>query len=510
MAEQFLADELDDATYTYLRAVGKSRGAGMPGVYAAASNWMPFLGVLCGVLVLAGVLLLTWGSVEDPTRTALLQTAGLILGGWLFISGVRGMAAESGPHDFGHFVFIDPRFVWQVKGGSVTAESLDGLHAVNVTHHHTDNNYTHTAFELGLGHGRRAQFNIHNQEQADLAAKFLEALGQTANATHGDGEPLPSGARGVLARELARTGGMPGSLDAKDVPFVKIPEPRKERRAAAGGPLFRSAVVMALAAAACVAVLRPLNATMRDDALFDLVKKENPPQLRYYLVDSRNTAHRDEAQKLLDGYYDRALETLAQRKVSASIRKGLAGLATAARAAPQPVVTVSVACADTATDKDKAEEPSVRQRVAEEMAELLGRNDLVGFAQARDGADGQLKVVYRRTKPSEREGRPGVEWKLTFRPTPGGEATEYTATVSANVVVKSPDGRSVTGGDLPDLLALAMGTADPVGTRKPDASSAPVPAAEAWKRQQQMQKLLDLKRMQQDLVRPGAPPVKGN
>ena len=83
----FLLEELDEETQNYLLAVRDKQGKGMPGVYAPRNQIWSGCGCVCGLFVVIGTLVLTLTDIadvvfNDPNRVALLQTAGLVLGGW--------------------------------------------------------------------------------------------------------------------------------------------------------------------------------------------------------------------------------------------------------------------------------------------------------------------------------------------------------------------------------------------------------------------------------------------
>src|SRR3954454_1535487 len=98
MSQKFVFEELDGATREYLLSVRAAEGEGSPGVFAPTSSAMAGCGLIGGPVVIGLTLVLTltsWVDVvyKDPTRVAFLQTAGLVLGGWLLFAGVRSQAA---------------------------------------------------------------------------------------------------------------------------------------------------------------------------------------------------------------------------------------------------------------------------------------------------------------------------------------------------------------------------------------------------------------------------------
>src|SRR5262245_45214268 len=109
MSQTFVFEELDSGTREYLLAVRAAEGQGSPGVFAPTSSAMAGCGCIGGPIVIALTLALTlttWVDViyKDPTRVAFLQTAGLILGGWLLIAGIRAGASKGSSKVAGHWV----------------------------------------------------------------------------------------------------------------------------------------------------------------------------------------------------------------------------------------------------------------------------------------------------------------------------------------------------------------------------------------------------------------------
>ncbi len=86
-----------------------------------------------------------------------------------------------------------------------------------------------------------------------------------------------------------------------------------------------------------------------DDEIFDQAKKEaetkkSPVTLRRYLANADNVRHRAEAQRLINGYYDKAIERLREvskdRDVNRELYDGLVALLEALKSANSPVITV--------------------------------------------------------------------------------------------------------------------------------------------------------------------------
>ena len=114
MSTTFKFEELDGTTHDYLVAVRDSGGLGSPGVFASTKDTLPGCGCIAGPIVVVVTLLATlttWAGIiyDDPVGVALLQTAGLLVGGWLIAAGFRG--GKGTDKVAGTWVFVDPLFL---------------------------------------------------------------------------------------------------------------------------------------------------------------------------------------------------------------------------------------------------------------------------------------------------------------------------------------------------------------------------------------------------------------
>src|SRR4051794_38517608 len=97
MPTTFVFEELDAATRDYLLAARDRQGKGMPGVFVKGSNALPLLGCILGPIIMFGVLFFTWVPDQiytDPNKLAFLQTAGVLVGGWMVLAAFRSWASR--------------------------------------------------------------------------------------------------------------------------------------------------------------------------------------------------------------------------------------------------------------------------------------------------------------------------------------------------------------------------------------------------------------------------------
>ena len=116
--------QLDPDTKAYLRAVRQARGRGMPGVFEATSDARAVFAFLIGLVVIPLFLWFGYSTNKAPWAMAMLQTAGVMLGGWLIVYAFRRWFAG---HDryAGKFVYFDPEHVFVGKGEELAYARLD-------------------------------------------------------------------------------------------------------------------------------------------------------------------------------------------------------------------------------------------------------------------------------------------------------------------------------------------------------------------------------------------------
>ena len=100
MSTTFTFEELDDATREYLTEVREREGRGTPGVFAPVTASLAGCGCIMGPILIITTLCGTMFTdiiLGDPDGVALLQTAGLLLGGWMLIAAFRIWGGKNSP-----------------------------------------------------------------------------------------------------------------------------------------------------------------------------------------------------------------------------------------------------------------------------------------------------------------------------------------------------------------------------------------------------------------------------
>ena len=353
MANTFLFEELDGATREYLTAVRQAEGSGSPGVFATAKDSLPGIGCFAGPILVVVTLLLTiptWTGIifHDPVNVAMLQTAGLLLGGWLLLAGVR---AKSGSTNAGAWVYADPLHLYEGFREQVTVTNIEEVADANYTHNYDSNgNYQNSVVAIATGRRKGgATVTLQNEARAEQMVTYLNYLAWARGPDGGDRADLTPADLGALARYVSRNEDEPkdanGNIDlsAVELDITEVPEePAREGRAM---PSFLPYILMFVGGVLCFAAFAFLiNPVVRDDAIFDRVTAEpqQPGALRAYLIDPRNRLHREEVIKKLPRFYTPAITHVQEKAANKELGQGMAEVLTALSTAEQPVVSLRV------------------------------------------------------------------------------------------------------------------------------------------------------------------------
>jgi hypothetical protein len=388
MSTTFLFEELDPETRDYLLAVRDGKGKESPGVFAPVTNSLPGLGCFAGVGLIAVTLVVTLvpgiGVIfDDPNRVALLQTAGLVLGGWLLLAAVRVWGSQGGKKTAGHWVYADPLHLYEATGERVKVSPLDEVAEAKCEHVSKDGKYQHSTLGIHTAGKKKIVLTLNDEGRASHLTVYLNYLAWARGPEGGGRAALPPATLGGLARYVARNDNEPLDADGNvnlsliEVGTGEVPEePRRDRRAI---PRVLPYVVVLAAGVVCFFLMVQVNIPLRDDAIFDAVTTNpvEPRYLRAYLLDPRNTRHRDQVYDRLPPFYNRVVDAVRDKGGDESLRTGFIRVLDSLRRADQPVVSIRVVEAKSpagqeggAADRVKKLQEGVADRINAEFAKV--------------------------------------------------------------------------------------------------------------------------------------------
>jgi hypothetical protein len=381
MAQTFSFEELDSGTHEYLTAVRDSQGEGAPGVFAPTTSAMAGCGCVSGVVVIAATLLLTLTTwidliLKEPMRVAMLQTAGLLLGGWLLVAAIRSSAAKGSKSYAGHWVYVDSLHLYEAYREQVTVTPIQSVVEAQFTHNYNNGSYQNSVVRVVLG-GGAASVTLNNEAKAEQIVVFLNYLAWARSREGGERATLPPAQLGGVARYVAEHDVEPKNHDETlDLDLVHseidaVPEePVREGRAA---PPILPYVLLVVAGLGIFFVMKEVvNPPLRDDAMFKAITEPEqtiePLFLRVYLLDERNTRHRQKALELLRRKYDQAIGRIQNREgTHPLLNDGMIKLLEALAGPEQPAVSLMVR--ETGA---KAGDAAAKSRVQKLRDDLVG------------------------------------------------------------------------------------------------------------------------------------------
>ncbi len=430
MAERYEAEELDDDTLDYLQKAARRDGDGMPGVYFDAKEarlWGPTLPIwaaCCGPVILLLTFLLSWGSTSDPPGTAMFLTAGILLGGWLIVAAIRALIARGRASYLGYFTYVDPLYVWNATGTGVWVTPIDLLVGATCLHQSDGNGfYKQSTVEIRLA-DKTLTLTFASEERSERLVQFLDELKEERS-----GEPAERG-YAALDRIDYDEGEEPDD-DRRRV--TKVPHPEKARTSLGWLPL----VLLPVAGLAIFFFSLLLARGWRDDAVFDIVKNQQAPQLRGYLIDSRNTRHRDEAKAKL-----RALaEPVAQRVAGQgdkALGEGLADLVRGVSGDVPPHITLRFPKQEKRPDAaagylSPAVIETMNRDIVNDITTRLGQHlgqDTADYAEVME-PPAMIEFVPKVTAGGRAGDEVRLEWTVTLQASP--EAKKHAVTISSQM-----------------------------------------------------------------------------
>lgn len=354
MATTYTLEELDDETREYLIEVRDREGRGSPGVFAPVRNPWPAVGCIVGPIVIATTLLGTLLSdiiLDDPNGVALLQTAGLLLGGWMFVAAFRVWSRKGSKKVAGNWVYADPLYLYQARGEQVAVTDATDVIEAQFTHNYNNGSYQNSVIRLRLPGNAVVSVTIAHEQRAENMVVYYNYLAWARGPEGGDRANLPPATLGGLAKYVAKHDNEPldaeGNVDLSRVELDIDEVPEEPQRAGRAIPNVIPYVALLVAGVACFLVMRDVNVSYRDDAAFEAVTKppEEPRFLRVYLVDERNQRHREQVYGRLAGFYDTPIATITVTNAQTGdpeLKRGMVELLKSLKRVDQPLVSIRV------------------------------------------------------------------------------------------------------------------------------------------------------------------------
>lgn len=391
--------QLDPATKAYLRAVRRANGRGSPGVFEATPDARAGLALLAGLVVLPLFLWIGYSTNKAPWAAAMIQTAGVVLGGWLIVYALRRWLASPDRYA-GKFVYFDPEHVFVGRGEEVQYARLDpdatakpDREAVRVV---TEDG----TFAVPLS-GRAAALAV---------ADYYDALTHLRRRPDGWWAGESPAALGAIARFMVVNDRLPVNLSEVTLDIGEMPpEVRAARRRPSG--VVRYLLIVAVGVGAYLA-FNATNQPLHDEGAFAAVNQDSPADLRHYLADPHTAAHHEEAKTKLAALYDKPIATVKAGGTDEEVREAFATLLDSLRGPEIPAVSIAVTDATGNPLSSWAE--TLRTRLADGIGEVVGKEFIV-FVSKPDDKPALLALTY-----STNQATP--VWTLDFRLKPTDEA----------------------------------------------------------------------------------------
>jgi hypothetical protein len=454
MSDKYRFEELDRETRDYLLLVREREGKGLPGIYVGKSDSLPVVGIVLGFVVLLATVLMTVPPTDPPAKEAMLQTAGVLLGGWMIIAAFRVWASGKSGRYAGQFVYADPDCLYEASGSGIEVTELCELRDAKAVQNFNEGKYQNTSITLTLGRDRK-RIQVNSEERGRRLTVYLNAVAYMRDGGE-DGKDeslrkLSPEAMGAVARQVAATGEFPTNPSRVETESpVRVPQPRRDGRASSG--VLGMALIVLIGAGLFLGFLA-MNYPFRDEAVFarikDLPDKEQPPALRFYLDNEKFTAHRDEAKQLLAARYEAGVAANING-ADPDLKRGLAEIVRGLKDKPTGVLSFR-AIEEVAPKLMEVGTASRQKAVAEKLADKWGStigDELVVFAALEDG---ELPAnIDLRWKFNERA---DADYTIVFRTSPDAEPLVS----KSGTIPSQPDANRTTESLAEQILSMTVG-----------------------------------------------------
>lgn len=396
--------QLDPDTKAYLREVRRANGRGAPGVFEAKTDARAALALLAGLIVLPLFLWLGYSTNKAPWAAALIQTAGVVLGGWLVVYAVRRWTANVDKYA-GRFVYFDPEHVFVGGGEEVRYARLDDATRAEPA--------GDTGVEFSTGGGDFV-VPVTGRAVAQFVSDYYDALAHLRRNRDGWWDGQPPATLGAIARYMVVNERVPVNLSEVSLEIDSMPEEVRPARRRPSGVL-RYLLILVVGAGVYFAFLST-NQPLHDAGAFAAVNQSSPGDLRHYLADPHTAAHHEEAKAKLAALYDKPIADVRTNGTDPQTADAFARLLDTLRGPETPAVSLAVGSPDPTTSADWLNK--LRERLADGIGDAVGKEYIV-FVRKPDDKPALLDLTYT-TAGGE------LVWTLEFRLKPDDGSPYFT------------------------------------------------------------------------------------
>lgn len=449
MPTTFVFEELDAATRDYLLAARARQGKGMPGVFVKQSNPLPVLGCILGPILIVFILIFTLIPTQiynNPDGLACLQTAGLMLGGWMVLAAFRSWMSGSSRRVAGHWTYADPLNLYEANAEQVKVTPMKDIVEAAAVHNVNNGSYQNSVLKLKFADEHQFSLTLNDQRRAEAMVLFYNYLAWARGADGGERGNLPPAVLGGMAKYVAKNDKEPiepdggidlnaVELDVQDVPV----EPKRDGRAM---PHFLMYLFILVAGAGCYFLMRAIDIPVRDDAIYSLVTTEpvHPVILRQYLADESLTRNREDIIKRLGAFYEPPIEHVRKTVRQSKMKDGSIKLLESLKQASTPVISMRITEIKTPPGKeaDMSERVNrLREVLARTLTATFTRvwetqpnmpdvkaydpplpplgDQLVAFSEAFEGVNAHIEIAYQFNPMPGQPGHYSMRADVTIR-----------------------------------------------------------------------------------------------
>lgn len=412
--KSFQYEQLDADTKAYLRFVRDGRGRGSPGVFIPFKSSKPIWAIIVGPLVFLLFLGIGYTSTKAGWAVAMLQTAGVMLGGWLIVFAIRRWTVN--PDKFaGHFVYFDPDHAFYGLGEEIQVAKLGREPDVEPRGENL------VRFDTSSG---AFVVPVPSRVLGQYVTDYYDAVKWVRNRTDGPWAGANSAEAGGVARFLVEEDREPTTLADTGLEVDDIPSELTTARGPSSG-LVRYLILLGIGAGV-FALFAFTNPAVLDDMAFDRAKEAvaeekarnaNPAEksinkgftgafaVRDYLLNDKHTRHRKEAEELLSGLYTEPINRLrsglaALPQKDRDVRNELVELLEILRKEPTPAVSfrISLETVDGDGQKKRTEiagerGKQVRSLFADGFGAAIGKDLVLGTVPG-ETVKANIEVAY--------------------------------------------------------------------------------------------------------------------